>query len=232
MDAEALAARFVARTGRSPILRSVLASDVAWRLSGLTYASAVMATTGSYLDVPTYVAAMRTRMAQMRWFVPDHASVLDFGTGMGGNLFGMVEFLERGVGLDINPFYVSRARGIARRLGLSQLRFLSYDGHHLPDPGAIDLVLAIGTFERLPPSQVERYLRTLRSLPTAPRRYLVYFLTTAARENGFGRVLGADRYTFWTEPALDRLFGELGLRVVRATPGLTGLGTTYFLEAG
>ncbi len=231
MDAEALAARFMARSGRPAALRRILASDAVWRLSGLTYASAVVATTGRYLDVPTYVREMRKRMDRMRWFVPDGAEVLDLGTGIGGNLFGLSDGIARGVGLDINPFYIRRARRISRRLGATRLSFAAYDGSTMPELGPVNLVVAIGTFERVDRDRVEWYLRVLIDRSSPPRRFLLYFLTEAARDGGFGRVLGPGCYTFWSERQLAELFARLGLRTVRATPGLTGLGTTYFLEA-
>ncbi|MCI4364105.1 MAG: class I SAM-dependent methyltransferase [Thermoplasmata archaeon] len=217
-DAEAVAYRLLHETGLLRPATKLLGSPALWRASGLLESAALFATGGSAGSIGEYVESMEKRWAPFdRWFT-DAPRALDFGTGLGGNLLGLRGRLGTGLGIDLNPFYITRARRLAERYGARQLRFEAYDGVHLPFEGPYDVILCTGTFERLRKPAVAAYVRRL-ALALAPNgRFLAYFLTAGARAQGFGRLLGQESYVFWAEEELAELLRSSGLELEERIP--------------
>ncbi|MCI4345242.1 MAG: class I SAM-dependent methyltransferase [Thermoplasmata archaeon] len=212
-DAEAMAYRLLHETGLLRPATRLLASPALWRASGLLEAAALFATGGSAGSIQEYVQSMEARWTPFgRWFT-DAPRVLDFGTGLGGNLLGLRARVGSGLGIDVNPFYITRARRLAERYGARQLRFEAYDGVHLPLEPPYDVILSTGTFERLSKPAVRRYAGLLAAALAPRGRFIAYFLTTSARERGFGRLLGQESYVFWEESELDSLVRSSGLKL-------------------
>ncbi|MCI4337465.1 MAG: class I SAM-dependent methyltransferase [Thermoplasmata archaeon] len=230
-NAEAILYRVLMRSGFHRPLVALLRSRVAWRLSGLSLPTALFATTGSWGTEQAYVRTMRLRWDRFDRFVPPGSRVLDFGTGLGGNLLGLGERVASGVGVDINPFYVGHARRIARRAGATRLAFLAYDGVQLPSLGQFDLAISTGAFERIPKDPAAGYVHQLAGVLRPGGRLILYFLTPAARESGFGRLLGPAAYVFWEEGELRAIFHAEGLEVAHVERGFPTAGDTYVLRA-
>lgn len=227
---ENIVPRLLSRLGNPSPVRRLLGSAIAWKLSGLTYGTAVIATTGSYLDIDTYVAEMETRMKRLEEYLPPNSVSLDFGTGLGGNLFGARKFIRKGVGVDVNPFFVRRAGLIARRRNYSNLSFLPYDGRRLPVLEPFDCFISIGTFERLSPQIVSNYLSQAVVQCNAHARFILYFLTERSRDSTFGQLLGQERYVYWTEEKLHALFDTNGLVEFARLHGFPNVGDCIILD--
>lgn len=199
------------KLGSPSMLSRLLGSGVVWRLSGLSYSTAVIATTGGYQDFSQYAASFRSRMSRFISLVDRNSFVLDFGTGLGGNLIGLSPTIKSGIGLDINPFYLTQATRICRKLGITNLRFVPYNGTEIPHLGLYDLIVSIGAFERIP-KHVARNLLGQLSIQMSPRgKFILHMLTAESRQSSFGRLLGTQCYTWWNEPELNRLFDEMSV---------------------
>ena len=201
-----------------PIQR-FLRSGLAWKLSGLTYPTAVAATNSRVRTLSDYLALTRDRMEQyLEWF-PTGGTFLEFGSGLGGNLFAVRTFARRAYGLDVNPFFVRIARSIGRSLGATNVTFHSYDGTNFPQyDSPLDVVFSIGVFERLPHDQVTRYVAGLSNLLKPGGRALLYFLSAEAARTTFVRRLGADAYAYWDRNQVQRLLESAGLELTSVIP--------------
>lgn len=228
---EDVAARILGKLPSPRLSRRLLMSKPVWRLSGLTYETAVIATTGSYLDLKTYISEMEKRMDRLKAYLSPASRVLDFGTGIGGNLFGAARYISSGVGIDVNPFFITRANLIARRKGFDNLRFVTYDGVNLPDSNDFDCFLSIGTFERLSQNLVRMYLNQVARMRKKPMRLIAYFLTEKSRSAGFGRLLGQDYYTFWSENDLQGLLESVGLSLVARLETFPNAGDCLIMDS-
>lgn len=230
VNAEAALFAALERSGLLRLVRPWLRSTLAWRVSGLTLPTALVATGGSWGSIDAYVASMRQRWTRLGPYVPQGARVLDFGTGIGGNLFGLADHQIEGVGLDINPFYVGQANRLARRLGARDLRFVAYDGDTLPPLGTFDCVVSIGAFERIPAPAATRLIRQLSAVLRPGANFILYLLTEDARRAGFGRLLGPEAYTFWKAGGLQETFRAASLEVEHVERGYPTAGDTFVLR--
>ncbi len=205
------------------LLQRILGTRWAWRLSGLTYATAVVATKGSWRAVPDYLAGCREESAYLLPLLSASARVLEFGCGLGGNTLALAGSVREAVGLDINPLFVRIARRLARRAGAGNAAFVSYDGGALPFPaGRFDLVFSIGVFERIPKEAVARYLAECRRCLAPGGRSAQYFLGPRARETAFASRLGADAYVYFGRDELPGLHARCGLAVREIVPWPAG----------
>lgn len=211
-------------------LLTLLRSDTAWKLSGLSLTTAMFATTGSWGSIRSYIGSMELRWDHFKDYVPANARVLDFGTGLGGNLLGLSGRIRNGVGLDVNRYFVRYAQRIAHQQGYANLSFTWYDGHRFPALGPFDLVTSIGAFERIPKDAARTYLRALAGMTAPSGRLILYFLTPSARAQGFGRLLGTDAYVFWEDRELQEAFAAAGLRSIASVRGYPTAGDTHILE--
>jgi hypothetical protein len=229
INAEAVIYRALVRLGLHLAIVGLLRSPKIWRLSGITFPTALFATTGSLGSAESYIHEMGVRWERFGQFVPDRARALDFGTGLGGNLLGLRAKLSEGVGLDINPFFIGHAARIARRAKATHLHFVAYDGHRFPQLGSFDLAISTGAFERIPKAAATDYVHQLVGA-VRPGGYLIlYFLTTAAKERGFGRLLGAEAYVYWDKTELREMFEANHLSVEHVEQGFPTAGDTYVL---
>jgi hypothetical protein len=200
-------------------VQAALRSSLVWRLTGLTYPTAIIATNGRLLTVTDYISYCRRQVNLVREHVVGYSNALDFGTGLGGNLIALAGLVDSGVGVDINPLYLRLARFIARRQGFQQFSFQSYDGEILPfwDPKP-DLLLSFGVFERIPKVHVARYLDQLVARASERARMVFTFLSETAASTEFTTRLGREAYVFWTPSEVESIARRVGLRTRTVVP--------------
>ncbi len=197
-------------------VRRLLRSTWVWRLSGVSYPTAVLATNGHLLTLSQYLSFSELQMRPIISYIPGGSRVLDFGTGIGGNLISVAHRVSGGTGVDINPLYLRIARRISASRGNRNLEFTAYDGKHLPSTiGRYDVILSIGVFERIPKASVLSYLTQFLRLLSPNGMMILYFLSSESKKTSFVRRLGASAYVFWDGSELTNRFSELGLRVVQ-----------------
>ncbi|MCI4351791.1 MAG: class I SAM-dependent methyltransferase [Thermoplasmata archaeon] len=180
-------------------VRKLLRTRIVWTLSGLTYPTAAYATKGRLLTQSQYLGICRDDMSRLAKHLPPHATILEFGCGLGGHLIAVDGSVDLGVGVDINRFFVRLARKMAFHAGAFHLRFVSYDGARVPIiPGGVDVALAIGVFERIPRSLALNYLDQLSEQLKPGGRLLIHLLTERAHETTLFDRLGSEAYTPWS----------------------------------
>jgi len=193
-------------------IATLLRSKIVWRVSGITYPTAVVATRGRYTSPEGYIQTSKHQMEGLMPLLPA-SRVLEFGCGLGGNLLAIAQNIQVGYGLDVNSGYLRIARRLARRFRIENVHFSRYDGTAIPEFGLLDLVICVGVFERLPPAAVAGYIRQLM-LQTAPSgRLAMCFLMDRARGTPFSKRLGDAAYHFWTRDEIESLASSLGLRI-------------------
>lgn len=230
INVESLVMRIDGRANLRRFFRHFLRSDLAWRASGLTYATAVVATTGSYSSREGYLSNLAERMTVFYPWLGPNDSVLEFGSGLGGNLLGLAPKVRRGYGVDLNPRFTRIATRLGKAVGASNVTFLTFDGGTVPRLYPLDLIVCIGVFERIPKKLVTGYVSQFRGLLSDNGRLIVYFLTREATDAGFGRVLGDGAYVTWQVGELHALFHSLGFRVETVMRRFLGAGDTYVLS--
>jgi len=193
------------------ILRPLLRSRTVWKLSGLTYASAVAATRGRFASAQDYLGESEQQMEPLIPYLRG-ARVLEFGCGLGGNLTSMTNLINAGLGVDVNAGYIRIARKIADKCGAGNVAFKVYNGKSLFPLGSFDFVFSVGVFERLPKPLVESYVTDLTGSVLSSGHLGLYFLMQRALGTTFTRWLGDSAYTFWTEPEVVRLLHSCGLQ--------------------
>jgi len=200
-------------------VRRLLRSDLVWRLSGLTYYSAVVATHGYFEPPSAYLAACKRQMDKFMGSIRGGSAVVEFGSGLGGNLVAVADLFSEGYGIDVNPFFVETAHRLARRSGVSNLHFIAYNGRTLPRAiPAPDVIFSFGVFERLPKDLVRGYIRQLRDILRPGGRMVLSFLTEAAFRTTFVHRLGSDAYVPWTTEEIQRAARVLGLEIESLIP--------------
>ncbi len=229
-DAEARLYDVLEKTGFLRLSQKLLRTHAIWRASGLSYATAVIATTGAYVTTTEYATVMLNRMAALGFDFSRSPNVLDFGTGLGGNLLSIAHEIRQGWGLDVNPFYITQARRIAARLGIRNLSFLSYDGIEIPHVPPIDVVIGIGPFERVAKPRAKSYVSQLAEAVKSGGSLILYFLPEKVKQVGFGRLLGQESYVFWTERELSCLFEDCALTPVKRMDRFPAWGSTVILS--
>lgn len=198
----------------------MLRTDFVWRLTGLSYRTAVIATKGHYIppaDYPTH-CRRHTDYAIGESLTQRGSRVLEFGCGIGGNLIAISPRIREGVGLDVNKGYVRIARRLATRVGCDNVRFVAYDGQTLPELGKFDLVFSLFVFERLPKESVRRYLRWMAASLAETGSMVAGFLTIEAKGSPFTRRLGDAAYVYWERAEAEKAIRELGFHEINARP--------------
>lgn len=199
--------------------RKLLRSNIIWRLSGLSYRSAVMATLdGSYLNKNEYFDLGRVEMTPLMEYFHRNDEVLEFGCGPGKNLFAVSNRIKQGMGLDVNKLYIRLARKLSKFYKVSNLAFESYNGADLPNLHSFDVIFSKGVFERLPKGQVLDYVRSMNGMYLREGGIMIlYFLSERALNNpDFIRRLGADAYVTWSHAEIKRALENVGLRIIEA----------------
>ena len=194
------------------ILRPLLRTPLAWRLSGLFWWSATWATKGRPLNRQDYLANCRDNARHIDEGLRGDDSVLDFGCGLGGVTLAIARTAGQVVGLDVNPLYIRWAR----KVGAAQANceFVTYDGGRLPfADGSFSFVYSWAVFERLPRDTVETYIADLRRLLAPGGRTTLYFLSGKARDTAFVDLLGEGAYVYWRREGLLAMHKRAGLTI-------------------
>lgn len=212
--------------GRPTLIKKALASDLAWRASGATFATAVIATTGSLRSRADYLSVMAARMGVFASLFNGSIRVLEFGSGLGGNLLAVAPRIREGHGLDVNPWYCQLADDLRRKLQVGNVAFHCYDGATLPSLGSFDVVIAFGPFERVARGGTTRYLGALSTQLVEGGRLIAHFLTESSRSKGFTRLLGDEAYTIWGEQEIIGLLASRGLVLESWTTDFPSAGIT------
>ena len=197
-------------------LRKILSSKIIWRLSGMTYATAIMATNGHYLSHYDYRYAGKDEMSVLFSYFDKEKSVLEFGCGPGKNLFGIADKIDFGIGVDINGLYLRLANRLANKYGIKNLKFMKYDGTKFPDLGKVDTLFEKGVFERLPKSLVSYYIRQLKQKYLKDKGVMIlYFLMERAKGSKFTKRLGDSTYVFWEDGEIKKLLEKNSLKLMK-----------------
>jgi cyclopropane fatty-acyl-phospholipid synthase-like methyltransferase len=196
------------------LISTFLRSPLVWRLTGLSYSSAVLATRGSLLTVSDYLAQSAAQMKPLEGLLRGKR-VVEFGCGIGGNLMAVSPIILDGIGLDVNRGFVKIGNRLMESHKCSNVRLMSYNGSRIPSIKGVDAFYSIGVFERLQPSWVRSYVRQLSELSDPGTVLLLYFLTSRATDTPFLARLGREAYHFWTSEELGELFSGVGLMTRR-----------------
>lgn len=197
------------------ILKKFLASRIVWRFSGLTYYTAVIATRGRYIRKDDLINEGRKDMEPFASYFSKSTDVLEFGCGIGVNLFGIADIIRKGYGLDINRFYIRIAKSLSSRFGFNNLYFYAYDGKNFPEIPKVHVILEKGVFERLPKNYVKYIINTLKEKYLLDDGVMIlYFLTSRAKGTDFTKRLGDETYIFWESDEIETMLRNLGLDIV------------------
>lgn len=195
-------------------LQRLLRTNLVWRLSGLSFATGVIATQGTRLDKKEYISRCARNVRPFVQLVDSHANVLEFGCGLGGNLIALSPHIGRGVGIDINGLYLWHARRLARSERAANLEFRRYDGCLLPTwEESFDVVLSVGVFERISKADVRNYIASLAKFTRRGGRLVLYFLSRRAMDSEFVRRLGQSSYEYWSRGEAEQCVNDAGLTI-------------------
>ena len=197
------------------MIKKLLSSMFVWKLTGISYVTAVIATSGKYMPPSEYVVSGRTNVID---FAEDlrNKRVLELGCGLGRNLFALSNVIKEGVGIDINRGYVRIATKLAKKYGFHNVSCISYDGQNLPELGKFDAIMEIGVFERLPKAYVKELLLKLREAYAIDgTQFILYFLTSRAKGTEFTKRLGDEAYIYWDDGEVRDILSSLGIEIER-----------------
>lgn len=195
---------------RNPI-KKILASKIAWQLTGLTYTTAVIATHGKYISKKIYTSIGKDEIKNFLPYLSGNKTVLEFGCGLGKNLFCISNAITTGYGIDINPLYISLAKKLAKKYNFNNLYFLQYNGIEFPDIPKIDVIFEKGVFERLNKTMVATYIKRLSEYLNKKGIIILYFLMERVRGTEFTKKLGDSAYVFWKHDEIESLLGNNGI---------------------
>lgn len=187
------------------IYKKILASEVVWRISGISLATSIMATRGIYMNKGRYIEHSLKKVKLLG--VPiDNRRVFELGTGVGGNLISIANRIESGVGLDINKLFLYHARNLARAFHADNVKFLWYDGITFPHLDKFDVIFSINVFERIPKNNALKILDQLIPLLDHNSILKIFFLSERARGTDFTKLLGDNAYVYWNLSELQEIF--------------------------
>ena len=193
--------------------KRILRSDFVWRLAGLTWYTAVRATRGRYLSKVDYLNESAEKTSALNLPLPAK-NVMEFGSGLGGNLISIAKSMELGIGIDINPLFVHKANRLSRKFNFNNLTFLSYDGSNFPSLPKFDLIFSVNVFERIKKDIVLDLIPKIVSLGNEDCTYVLFFLNENAQRTEFTKLLGDDSYVYWSHDELLDLFSKYVENVV------------------
>jgi SAM-dependent methyltransferase len=204
---------------RRAALQWVLRSNLAWILTGISLSTAVRATRGRFLSISRYLEESRAGLSMVESYIDFSAPVLEFGCGVGGNLFALSPRIPLGIGIDINPLYILQGTRLGRRLGIANVSLEHYNGRIIPTLRTkVGTVLSLAVIERIQKPLVRSYLRQLKEVLRPGGHMILYFLTERARDTSFDLLLGAQAYVYWSDEEIATLFGETDFRIDRKIP--------------
>ena len=194
-------------------LKKILSSRIIWRLSGITYATAIVATNGHYLSYYDYRYAAEDSMSVLFRFDKEK-TVLEFGCGPSKNLFAIADKINLGIGIDINGLYIRLAKRLSEKYGIKNLQFMKYNGIRFPDLDKVDIVFENGVFERIDKPLVSYYIGQLKQRYLKDKGIMIlYFLMERAKGTEFTRKLGDSSYVFWEDEEIKKLLERNGLKL-------------------
>lgn len=197
-------------------VQKFLSLSAVWRLTGLTYYTAALATQGRFLDCDELIELGREEMSFLLPYLTEGCKVLEFGSGLGKNLFGVSGVIGSGVGLDVNRLYVREANRIRLSKGIGNVSFVWYNGSDFPSLPRFDVIFEKGVFERLSAGLVNKYIETLASRFLNEHGIMaLYFLSERARGSSFTRWLGDNSYIFWTPESVREMLDGFALRTLQ-----------------
>lgn len=147
-------------------------------------------------------------------YINEDKSVLEFGCGMGRNLFGIAGKIREGYGIDVNPHYIKLANKLTLKYNFKNLHFLRYDGANFPNIPIVDIILEKSVFERLNKPLVERYIKKLTELLTEGGIIILFFLMERAKGTEITKLLGDSAYVFWNNEEIEQLLKSRNLDIV------------------
>jgi len=202
------------------MIKRLLRSYVIWRLTGLTYATAIIATHGKYVAKDKYLREGKREMSIFSPYFNSQSSVIEFGCGPGKNLFGIADKIKLGYGIDVNPLYIRIANRLRKHSHINNIKFISYDGNHFPQIPKADIVFEKGVFERIPESQVKKYINELKYNYLSDNGIMIlYFLMDRAKRSKFTKKLGDDAYIFWNDLQINQLLEQCNLYTISIING-------------
>lgn len=201
------------------IKQRIFGSNFVWRLSGLSYYTGVLATRGHYLTKDDYLKESFKKVSALNIPIFEK-KVLEFGSGLGGNLISIAKQIKSGIGIDINPLFVYRAKKLARRFNCDNLTFLSYDGFNFPSLPKFDVIFSVNVFERIPKNVVKNLIPMLVALGDENSIFVLFFLNEYAQGTQFTELLSDNAYVYWTHDELSDLFSEYSMNVEISPWGL------------
>lgn len=197
------------------MFQKLLSTKLIWRISGLTYPTAVIATNGYYVDKQTLIQIGKEENKTLLQYFDKSDTVLEFGSGIGKNLIAISNYINSGHGIDINPYYCRLARKLTKKFAIKNLLFHSYDGYNFPNLTKFDIIYENGVFERIPKNLVAKYVCSLREKFLADKgKMILYFLRENAKLIGFTKRLGDSAYFFWTKEEIVNMTAKLGLKEI------------------
>ena len=201
------------------LIKRIMRTKFVWRLSGISLRTAINATTGTSMSLDNYMNSGSTKMSPFLKYIQTDMIVLEFGCGIGRNLFAISDKIKVGYGLDINALYIRLANKLAKKYTFGNLNFLRYEGNSLPVriPSA-DLIFELNVFERLEKSLVEKYVRNLITYLKPRGLIILFFLTVRARETQFTKRLGDSAYVFWSNDEIEKLLKGIKLDIKEIMP--------------
>jgi SAM-dependent methyltransferase len=203
---------------RNPI-KGILSSKFVWRLTGLTYPTAVIATNGSYLSKIRYINMGKDEMKIFFSYLSKDKTILEFGCGPGKNLFGIAELVKSGYGIDVNHQYIRIAKKLAKEYNFNNLHFEQYNGSNFPDIPKVDLIFEKGVFERLDKTQISSYVESLRGYLNEKGVIILYFLMEKGRGTEFTKRLGDLAYVFWNQHEIKQMLENTDLSIKEIIEG-------------
>lgn len=197
------------------MIKWILKTKFAWRISGLTYFTASIATAGKYLSVSENILEAKRNTEFLMPYISPDKDVLEFGSGLGRNIISIGNNIKIGIGMDINGLYIHQAKRLAKKLGTSNLKFIKYNGINFPKLEKVDVIFEMGVFERIPKDRVSYYLKTLKDFYLKEDGiFFLYFLMTRAKDSEFTKRLGNESYQLWKEEEVCELHKNLQLKVL------------------
>jgi len=198
------------------MIKKLLRTKLIWRLTGLTYATAVIATVGHNVSKDNYLRWGKEDMSMFSQYFNSQSIVIEFGCGLGRNLFGIADKIKFGYGIDVNPLYIRIANRLKKHYNIQNIKFLSYDGTHFPRLPKVDIILEYHVFERIPKNQVRIYVNELRDNYLSEDGIMIlFFLMDRAKGSGLTKRLGDGAYVFWNNSEINQLLEKLNLESIR-----------------
>lgn len=204
---------FIGTLARTAWGRELLRHDIWWNASSISLRTALLATRGNP-DLPGAYSASPALAKELVQWIPPHATVMEFGCGIGLNMLALADACTSIVGIEKSKGLLRLGRKLARNV--KNVSFLWYDGGRLPVKSEIfDFAFEVGVFERIDKSQVSYYISEIRRCLKHEGFAYLFFLSNRAAGTEFTRKLGDDSYYFFTDDEALHAVSASGMKVIR-----------------